>query len=141
MWQMILPIMIIVISNTMYNICAKTTSSTVNPFASLFVTYSIAGLVSFVLFFVTNKGKNILHEFTKLNWASFVLGVVIIGLEFGYILAYRAGWQMNKVSVTANITLAIVLIFVAMVLYKEPITIKQIVGICMCAGGLLLMNL
>lgn len=141
MWQMILPIMIIVLSNTMYNICAKSTSETINPFAALFTTYSISAVISFVVFFITNKGKNIIHEFTKLNWASLVLGVVIIGLEFGYILAYRAGWQMNKVSVTANITLAIVLIFVALVLYKEPITFKQVIGIGMCVGGLLLINL
>lgn len=33
MWQMIFPIMIIVLSNTMYNICAKSTSNTINPFA------------------------------------------------------------------------------------------------------------
>ena len=76
-----------------------------------------------------------------MNWASFALGVVIIGPEVGYILAYRNGWAMNTVSVTANITLAVALIFVSMLLYKEQITGKQIAGIVLCCGGLLLISL
>lgn len=141
MWSMIYPIMIIVASNVMYNICQKSTSNNVNPFAALLVTYSVAALTSFVLFITTNKGKFSDAEFGKINWASIVLGIVIVGLETGYILAYRNGWAMNRVSVTANITLAVILIFVAAILYKETITVKQIIGIAVCAGGLMLISL
>ena len=76
---------------------------------------------------------------TSRTKASFILGIVIIGLEIGYILAYRNGWKMNAVSVTANIALAVVLIVVAFLFYKETMTIKQIIG--MIAGGLILINL
>ncbi len=44
---------------------------------------------------------------------------------------------MNTASVTANITLAVVLIFVSMIFYKESITLKQVAGIVLCSGGLL----
>ncbi len=67
--------------------------------------------------------------------------VVIIGLELGYILAYRNGWAMKSASVTANITLAVALIFVAMIFYKKKITAKQIAGIILCGGGLVLINI
>ena len=140
MWSMLYPILIIVLSNILYNVCTKSTPNEVNAFATLSITYLVAALVSFATFFVTSKGKNIFAEFTKTNWTTFVLGVVIIGLEIGYILAFRNGWAMSKASVTANIALAVALIFVSMVFYKESITVKQVIGIVLCGGGLVLVN-
>ena len=141
MWPMLYPIVIIIGSNILYNVCTKSTPSEVNAFAALSVTYLIAAVVCFVTFLITAKGRNILTEFGKTNWTTFVLGVVIVGLELGYILAYRNGWAMNTVSVTANIALAVALIIVAAVFYKENITLKQIAGIVLCGGGLVLINL
>ncbi len=141
MWSMLYPILIIVLSNVLYNVCTKSTPREVNAFAALSVTYLIAAAVSFAAFFVTSKDKNIFVQFGKTNWTTFVLGIVIVGLELGYILAYRNGWAMNTASVTANITLAIVLVFVSMIFYRESITIKQIAGIILCGGGLVLISL
>ncbi|MDE6864396.1 MAG: EamA family transporter [Eubacterium sp.] len=141
MWSMLYPIIIIVAANTIYNVCTKSTPSKMNSFAALFVTYIVAAVISFIMFFVTSKDKNIFTEFTKINWAPFVLGIVIVGLELGYILAYQNGWQMNKVSVTANITLAVILIFIAFIFYKESLTVRQIIGVFVCAGGLALISL
>ena len=141
MWQMLYPVLIIVISNILYNICTKSTPSEINAFATLSVTYLVAAVVSFITFFVTSKDKNIFAEFGKTNWTTFVLGIVIVGLELGYIIAYRNGWAMNTVSVTANITLAVALIFVSLIFYKESITVKQIAGIALCCGGLALINI
>ncbi|MBQ3431176.1 MAG: hypothetical protein IJG23_00160 [Clostridia bacterium] len=141
MWTMLYPVAIIVISNIVYNVCAKSMPGETNVFAGLTVTYLVAAAVSFITFFISARGKHIFSEFGKLNWTNFVFGVVIIGLEIGYIIAYRNGWQMNKLSVTANITLAVALIFVSLIFYKESITLKQIAGIIMCGGGLVLINL
>ena len=141
MWSMLYPILIIVLSNVLYNVCTKSTPGEVNAFAALTITYLIAAAVSFATFFITSRGKNILAEFGKTNWTTFVLGIVIVGLELGYIIAFRNGWAMNKASVTANITLAVALIFVSAIFYKESITIKQIIGIALCGGGLVLVNL
>lgn len=141
MWSMLYPILIIVLSNVLYNVCTKSTPNEVNAFATLSVTYLVAAGVSFATFFITSKNKNILTEFSKTNWTTFVLGFVIIGLELGYILAFRNGWKMNTASVTANITLAVALIFVSMIFYKESITLKQIAGIVLCGGGLVLINI
>lgn len=141
MWTMIYPIAIIVVSNVLYNICTKSAPNGVNSFAMLTVTYLIAAAVSFGAFLISARNKNIFTECSKLNWTAFALGVVIVGLELGYLLAYRNGWQMNTVSVTANITLAVVLIVVAFLFYKESITLKQIAGMVLCAGGLVLINI
>ncbi|MCR5781386.1 MAG: EamA family transporter [Clostridia bacterium] len=141
MWSMLYPILIIVLSNVLYNVCTKSTPSEVNAFATLSITYLVAAAVSFAAFLISSKGKNIFSELSKTNWTTFVLGIVIVGLELGYILAYRNGWAMNTASVTANITLAVALVFVSLVFYKESITIKQIAGIVLCGGGLVLISI
>ena len=141
MWTTVYPILIIVLSNVLYNIVTKSTPDKVNAFASLTVSYTVGAVISFVIFVVTAKGKNIFTEFQKNNWATFLLGVVIVGLEAGYILAYRNGWKMNVLSVTANIILAVALIAVSQVCYKETITLRQMIGIVLCAGGLALISL
>ena len=56
-----------------------------NTYASMTITYAVATLFSAAAFFVTTKGGNILKEFSRTNWATIVLGIVITGLEVGFI--------------------------------------------------------
>ncbi|MFQ7068017.1 MAG: EamA family transporter [Christensenellaceae bacterium] len=137
---MIWPMLIVITANTFYNVCAKSTPQGVNSFASLTITYLIAAAASLIMFFVTGEQKNIWQEFSKANWTSAVLGIAVLALEFGYICIYRAGWKVSTASVIANIALACVLVFVGMLLYKETITLRQIIGMLVCAAGLYLIG-
>ena len=139
MWNMLWPILITVSANTLYNICAKSTPSEVNAFASLSVTYLIAAVCSLLLFFATGAQKNLLTELTKTNWSTFALGISIVGLEFGYICIYRAGWKVSVGNLVASITLACVLVLVGALLYREVITLRQIAGMAVCMAGLALL--
>ena len=138
MFNYIWPIGMIVIANIVYNITTKETPHGANAFLSLSVTYGVAMIATFLIFFFTRKGEAIGVAFGKLNWTSYVLGIVVIGLELGYIFAFRNGWQVNMTSLVANIILAISLLFVGFLLYKEHLSITQIIGIVLCIGGLIM---
>ena len=138
MWNMLWPILVVVGANTIYNISTKSTPANVNAFASLAMTYVMAALSSVVLFFLTSDSKNLLAELAKTNWTAYALGIAIIGLEFGYICIYRAGWKIGVASLVANISLACVLLVVGYFFYKEVITLKQLLGMGVCALGLML---
>lgn len=138
MWNMLWPVLVVVGANTIYNISTKSTPANVNAFASLAMTYVMAALSSVVLFFLTSDSKNLLAELAKTNWTAYALGVAIIGLEFGYICIYRAGWKIGVASLVANISLACVLLVVGYFFYKEVITLKQLLGMGVCALGLIL---
>ena len=135
---MLWPVLVVVGANTIYNISTKSTPANVNAFASLAMTYVMAALSSVVLFFLTSDSKNLLAELAKTNWTAYALGVAIIGLEFGYICIYRAGWKIGVASLVANISLACVLLVVGYFFYKEVITLKQLLGMGVCAIGLML---
>ena len=138
MWNMIWPLLIVVGANTIYNISTKSTPSDVNAFASLATSYFIAMLGSVVMFFITSDSKNLLVEVSKTNWSALALGIAIVGLEFGYICIYRAGWKIGVASLVANISLACVLLLIGLFVYKEVITLKQLIGMGICAIGLML---
>lgn len=135
---MLWPVLVVVGANTIYNISTKSTPANVNAFASLAMTYVMAALSSVVLFFLTSDSKNLLAELAKTNWTAYALGIAIIGLEFGYICIYRAGWKIGVASLVANISLACVLLVVGYFFYKEVITLKQLIGMGVCAIGLML---
>ncbi|NLM74575.1 MAG: hypothetical protein GX187_00565 [Clostridiaceae bacterium] len=140
MWSYIWPVAVVVIANIFYNISAKSTPVNANTFLSLTVTYIIAAACSLILFFINGNSASIKAEFAKLNWASLVLGISIVALEFGYICIYRAGWKISMASLVANICLACALIFVGLLLYNETISLRQIIGIAVCGFGLVLIS-
>jgi len=140
MWNYTWPILLVILSNSVYHICAKSTPQSIHPFISLTLTYFIAGVSSLLLYFSTRNTETILGELKKANWASIVLGLAVVGLEVGYIYVYRAGWNISIGSLVANIGLALVLVAVGVGFYKEVITVSQIIGIFFCILGIAFIN-
>lgn len=140
MFMYVFSIVLIVMSNIFYNICQKSTPEKANPFSALFVTYLVAGILTVAAFYLSRSEENFFRSFKELNWTSPVLGVAIVGLEFGYIMAYRAGWNISVGSLVANIILAIVLIPVGIFFYKEGFDLNKVFGVILCLAGLILIN-
>jgi len=140
MWQMAWPILVVVGANTLYHISAKSTPEGINAFASLVLTYIIAGIVSLAMFLITGDQKNILQEISKANWATYVLAASIVFLEFGYLMVYRAGWPIGTASLIANLTVSCILLFVGLMFYKDIISTRQMVGIIVCGIGLFMVS-
>ena len=141
MMNYVWPMALVVFSNIIYQICAKSVPGKINPFASLTVTYLVAAAASAILFFVLGTEGNILKEYEKLNWAPFILGIVIIGLEAGWIYAYKAGWPVSTGFIVQSAFLASALLLVGFFLYHESMTWNKIVGVAICLIGLFFINL
>lgn len=135
-----LPIFLVIISNTAYQIIAKSTPANVNPLASLAVTYLVGSLLSFVLLIVLNKNISITEEFSKLNWTAYALGFAVVGIEVGTIYAYQNGWPVSLLSIVQCSFVTIILIFVGYFLFKERFDLNKILGIVICLIGLYFIN-
>ena len=141
MFHYIWPIALVVLSNIVYQICAKSAPGDMDPLASLTVTYLVGALASGALYFLLHRGGNLFREYRALNWAPFVLGVVIVGLEVGFIYAYRAGWQVSRAQIVQSAVLAVCLVFVGALLYRENVTWTKLAGVAICLVGLVFLNL
>ena len=87
---------------------SKSIPGHINPFTTLVVTYFTAGIACLVALLFCQRHGSALAIFKQIHWASIALGFSIIGLEAGFLLAYRAGW---KISLAAGIANAIVAAF------------------------------
>jgi uncharacterized membrane protein len=133
-------IALIVASNILYNVCQKSTPQKANPFSALLLTYLVAGILTVIAFYLSKPEKTLFQSFKGLNWTSPVLGIAIVGLEFGYIMAYRAGWNISVGSLVANILLALALIPIGIIFYQEGFGLHKILGAILCIAGLILIN-
>ena len=135
------PLALVIASNVMYQVCAKSVPGELNPFVSLTVTYSLGAVLSLVLFFVLNRNSGIVAEYRKMNWTSFLMGLSVVGLEVGYIYTYKAEWPLSTAQIIQAAILAIILIFIGYFAFKESFTWNKIAGIFVCVAGLGLINL
>ena len=133
------PVALIVLSNTMYQVCAKSVPDRMDPMASLTVTYLIGAVLSGGLYFMLG-GRSLMQEYHRLNWAPLVLGVAIVGLEVGSIFAYRAGWQVSTKYVMQSAFISVALLVIGYLVYHEALSWSKVLGMAICLAGLFLMN-
>lgn len=133
-------IVIIVASNILYNISQKSTPQKVDPFSALFVTYLTAAIITITIFLFSKSDSGFTQSLKQLNWTSIALGISIVGLEFGYLMAYRVGWKISIGSLVANIALALMLIPIGIWFFKEDFGVNKIIGAAFCIIGLIFIN-
>lgn len=138
--KLYLPIFLVVFSNIIYHICAKSCPEALNPIASLIVTYTIGGVFSAILYFFTAHNPNLIQEFQHLNWVPFVLGLAIVGLEAGNLYMYKAGWNVNTGYMVQSAILAVALLALGYFLYNEAIDYNKLIGVLLCMLGLFFLN-
>ncbi|MEW6241239.1 MAG: hypothetical protein AB1564_10575 [Chloroflexota bacterium] len=127
-------------SSALYHFVAKSTPSNVNFTVSLLVTYAVAFVVTLLGFFFFPATNGIAAELKHLNWASIGLAIAIVGIEFGFLLTYRAGWQLGLAAVFVNVVASLVLLPVAIFLFRDKISLVNILGIVVCFVGLIMLN-
>ena len=130
------PIALVVVSNILYQIRAKSVPREMDAMASLTVTYLVGAVCSAVMFFVLNPGGSLLREYGKLNMAPMLLGISVVGLEAGFLYAYKAGWPVSTASIVQSAFLSLALLVVGALLYQEAVTPSKVLGVVICLVGL-----
>ena len=138
--SMIWPIALVVFSNIVYQICAKSVPREMDAMASMTITYLVGAACSALLFFVTNRGGNLLQEYGKMNLAPVLLGLSVVGLEVGFLYAYKVGWPVSTASTVQSAFLAVALVAVGALLYHEAVTPSKLGGVALCLVGLYFLN-
>jgi len=74
------------------------------------------------------------------NWASLLLGFAVVGFELGFLLAYRMGWNISVAGLLSNTLVALFLIPIGFVLFRENISLTGISGVLLCIASLILIS-
>ena len=87
-----------------------------------------------------SRQRRVSQQVAGLNWAPFVLGLSVVGLEVGAIFMYKAGWEISVGNIVQAIFVAIALLVVGVLIYKEALTGTKVAGIAACLVGIFLLN-
>ena len=136
----ILPLLLVIVCNVCYHLLSRGLPPDSNPFLGLIVTYGVAWIVSLCLFILTKKA-DLAQEISKLSVSYALMGTVVVGMEGGFLLMYRSGWELSKASLAANICLALILFCIGVFFLGESLTGRKLAGMAACIAGILLINL
>jgi hypothetical protein len=75
-------------------------------------------------------------EMRQLSAASLVLELAVVGIEFGYLQAHRAGWNPASVRSAGSVAGTTALAVVGATILREPLSVRDGFGIVLCLAGL-----
>lgn len=125
--------------NLAYNLCAKMTAP-VHPLAALTVSYAASLVSCLIAYPLVADGVGLFTAIKGVNAASVILGVAIVMLESGFILAYRAGWSLSQAALFSNVAMTLLLIPISIFAFHESISLVKGVGMVLALAGLVLMS-
>jgi hypothetical protein len=126
-------------SNVLYHVSQKSIPGTAHPLLSLTVTYLVALAVTLLLWPVYPGGGPSLRSMSNLNWSSVAVGVAIVGVEMGILLAYRSGWRISVGATAINVSVAVLLVPTGVLLFRERLSAANVGGLVLCLAGLWLL--
>ena len=136
-----------VAGNVGYHLLNKSVAPAAHPFASLVATYGVAFLVSLVVLGAgVREGPaapaagGMAAALGQLNWASYALGAVVVSLELGFLLVYRAGWKISAAALYSNVAVGLLLLPIGVLFYRETLTPANAAGIVLALVSLILMT-
>lgn len=136
----IAPAILMVATRIPYMIIQKLTPDTIDPFVSVCLCYGVCLVVALAMFALTRQGQSLVQELRQINWTAPALGLCLVCMDVSALLMFRVGWDLSVGSVLLYVLLAIALVIVGGIFYKERISPKRLVGICFCILGVLMIS-
>src|SRR5882724_198679 len=128
-----------VIGMLLYHLSQKAVPKEANPFFVIVIAYTVGILFCLAFAFTYPGKKSFVETFKASNWAVFTLGAAAALIEMGFLLAYRTGWRISIAAVATNAAAALVLIPIGLLVFKDHLSLKNVVGLVFCLVGLALL--
>ena len=135
-----LPIALAVFGGVMYHVSQKSVPKTVNPYSAIIIAYAIGIILCIAVMFIDPAEKSFAASVRESNWAVAGLGIGAAIIEVSVLLAYRLGSNISVTSVVINISVALILLPIGIIVYKEQLSMRTVAGIACCLIGLYLIS-
>ena len=134
------PLLLIVGGNVLYQVSQKSMPKTANPLLTMLLAYAVSMTICAVAAAILPAGPGLVESIRTANWAVVALGAGIAMVEIGYLTAYRLGWKISVLPVMSSVVVALLLIPIGLLLFHEHVTLRSLLGIALCIGGLVLLH-
>lgn len=133
-----MPVLIIVASVILYHVSQKSIPKGVNPWAVLSIAY--AGALCFTVM-MWSPWKSVGLENPRASLiVAILLGVACVGIEAGYLFAYKNGWQITRLSSLVAVSTSVSLIAVSSMFFQETFNFVNVAGFLLATFGVVMMQ-
>jgi len=129
-----------IVSTVAYHVIMKMTPAGVNPLLSLMVTYGAVAVLLGGALVLAPGDFAWREEIRHLNWTAIALALAIIGLDLGFILLYRSGFEVSLGALVTQTAAAMLLVGIGLLVFREKLSLANGLGIALCLTGLWLVN-
>ncbi|HEX8709512.1 MAG TPA: EamA family transporter [Pyrinomonadaceae bacterium] len=133
-----LPIALAVGGSLLYHLSQRSIPRDINPFFATIVAYLIGIILCAMCAAVYPSARSFRDSAREINWAVLGVGAAIVAIELGFLLAYRAGWKISLAAVATNVAVTMLLIPVGILVFKDHLSLRNIIGLIFCVLGLVI---
>lgn len=123
-----------------YHLVTKLMPAGAHPIATLFVAYVFGSLLCAGILLATPSDAGFRGHFAQVNWTAPALAIVVIVIDFAFILLYRSGFPVSLGALVTQASAAIALLALGWLFFRDRLTAAQLAGVVLCLAGLWLVN-
>jgi len=132
------PFVLAIVAYTSYQLVLKLVRPDVHILALLAFAYLVSCATALTLWLLSpGLGESRLQGRDMIFAA--VLGMSIVGIEYGFASAFRSGQPMNTTGAIVNVATALLVVPVGYAVFGEQMTTVKLAGLALCCGGLILL--
>src|SRR6476469_9206194 len=127
------PPILVVLGMMIYQISQKTTDQNANPFVVVIMAYVI-GIVACIggYFLLPRQDTASFPMLRTAVWSALGIGLGAAAIEIGFMLAYRAGWNVNILPLSVTVCGAVLLVPIGILAFRESLSIEKVIGMLLC---------
>jgi drug/metabolite transporter (DMT)-like permease len=129
------PFVLMVGTYLVYQLMLKLPRPGINVLAFQTLAYAVA-LVAVGLLWWRNPGLGSNRFELRDVGVAALFGVAVVGLEFGYVSAFRLGWPINTTATMVTIVTAVLLLPIGWLAFRENLSWGNAAGLVLCCSGL-----
>ena len=136
------PPILIVLGLVIYQVSQKSTDQNANPFVVVTMAYVIGILACIGAYVLFPKQEAASASMVRtVVWSALGIGLGAAAIEIGFMLAYRAGWNLSLLPLSVTVCSTILLAAIGLIAFRETLSWEKVVGVMLCIGGLVLITI
>ncbi len=128
-----------IVSQVAYHVGQKSVPRGATPFLVLAIAYAGAFLLCVVGLAVSGSMPSAAQLRASAGWPTWVLVVSVLGIEIGFLLAYRSGWPVNLAFAVASTASVVALALLGTTFFGNPLTARRALGLALACVSLWLL--
>ncbi len=129
-----------IIGAVLYQYFVKLVPGSINPVVSVIGQYVAALVLGICILPLFPVQGGLWQQVRQLNWIQLALAVSVVLIELGFLLMYRAGWNLSTGNLVTGVVINVLLAGLGVTLLGERLQLINVAGVALCLAGVALIS-